>query len=194
MAECYETVSRDRSNDLLASLSGLRISRTWEGYAKTIFLEIGKLWTETLVLKGLSRSRQSGQICLMIKPQWRVEKRFSVEFGSGFSDSLIARKRSNLKGQIVETAVLTDRLPELQVAFDDGRCLRTFSDWRSQPNWTVLFHDKSLIQVTPVWDGVDVTPCLHVRNGRLEMSYCFDDREIDARRLKQIQTCYRLPS
>jgi len=191
MAACYETVTSERCANLLGRIEGLRISRPWLGYANVLFLELGKLHTETLKTRRRTLRTRKGQVCFMIEPNWRVEKRRSIQFGSEFSDARIAKGVPSLRGQHVERIELTDGLPELQVTFDDGRCLRTFADWDTQPAWTILVHDRSLADLASVWDGIDVTPCLHVEQGRLQIEYDFDDRDIDLRRLRRFR-CPRL--
>ena len=189
MAVCYESVSKSYFDDLVARIVGLRVSRPWQGYATTIFLELGKLHWGTMTHTGKKRRRSTGQATFMIDPQWRVEKRRSVEFASGSSVGRIDKGLLSLLGKRLEAASLTDHLPELQLTFDDGRCLRTFADWNSQPRWVILVRDKALTELAPVWKGIDVDPCLGVQRGRLQVQYCFDDAHIDVRRLRQ----YRFP-
>jgi hypothetical protein len=189
MAACYETVSKELSSSLLSRLVGLRVSRPWHGYGQTVFLELGKLRTETYVVSGKKRRRRNGQACLMIDPSWRIEKRLSIQFGSNFSDAQVDKGLATLRGRLLTAASLTTGLPELHVTFDDGRSLRTLADWVKQPRWTILVYDRSLVDLDPVWDGIDVVPALHVRAGRLEMEYDFDDKGVDVRRLAR----YRFP-
>lgn len=184
MAACFEFISREKASRMLSTTCGMRITRPWPGYGSTMMLELGKLRTEVLhTRKGIRRSRK-GQVSLMIDPNWRVEKRYSISFASGFTEKRRNAGIEMLADRRINEIVVMDCLPELQLSLDDGRRIRTFSDWTAQPNWTVLFYDKRLLELSGVWDGVDVTPCLHVRAGRIIVEYCFDQADIDIKRLK----------
>lgn len=208
MATCYETVSREFAATLLGQMVGLRVSRPWCGLARTIWLELGKLRTETHKTKKRTIRTRNGQVALMIEPHWRVENRYSVQLSSdqgqepepGFisvSDPTIEKGLLTLKGHTVEAIALTNGLPELELTFDDGRHLRTFGYGGSrllrQPRWSVSFEDPSFMHLAPIWDGVDVSPWLHVSRGRVEIEYCFDPQGIGIRRQKQFLQQYRFP-
>jgi hypothetical protein len=178
-------ISRDRAVAMLSRFVGLRVARPWRGYGAALFLELGRLHTVIRKSKkGIRRSRD-GQVTFMIDPQWRVEKPRSIQFASNSKEGRFAKGMVTLEGQVLTGIALTEGLPELQVTFGDGRRLSTFCDWLTQPAWTILINDRSLVDIGPVWEGVDVTACLHVRAGRLAVEYDFDERDIDIRRLRK---------
>ena len=186
MAACYETLTIDQCNKMLVFAEGKRISRVWQGVEPAVFLELGRLTRETL----LTRTRISGQATLMIESVWRVKKSRSVHFGSSFSKRIVDQRLAELVGLRVDALSIEPDTGELYLRFSDGRAFRTFVECDTQPKWTVLVRDCSLLQLDPVWKGVDVTPCFHIRAGRPEIEYCFDKTDADLAALKKR---YRFP-
>lgn len=185
MGACYESLDLDGCNRLLGRLTGLRVSKTWQGTDPTVFLELGRLHRERVG----RFTRVCGQVCLMIASDWRVEKPRSIHFASSFSPRTLKRLLPGLVGLRV-TRLLVEAGPrELLAEFSDGRVLRTFGDWAPQPMWTALVHDKSLVPLDPLWKGVDVTPCIHIVRGRPEVEYDFDPAGADVKALKRRYRC-----
>jgi hypothetical protein len=48
----------------------------------------------------------------------------------------------------VKSVSILGELPELRVAFDDGRALQAFTTVEGQPEWTVFLRDGSWLRVT----------------------------------------------
>lgn len=186
MATCYEGITFDRCNSLLSVVSGMKVSRVRQSVDPCLFLELGRLKR----IKVLDTHRSKGQVTLMIESDWRIEKPRSIQFGSAFSKGILRKSLPELVGTFVSSLLIDADSRELCAVLSDGRKLRTFSDWDTQPCWTILIRDRDLFPLDPVWSQVDVTPCLCMRLGRPCVTYCFDDRNADIAALKQL---YRLP-
>ena len=189
MTTCYESLTLDQCNSLLSSAEGLKVSRFWRSVEPGVFFELGRLSR-----KGTDRRKErSGQITLMVESVWRVEGPRSIHFGSSFSATIIEKRLADLVGLHVSSITADSETREMRLQFSDGRIFRTFCDWSSQPRWTVLFNDASLLPMDAAWQGVDVTPCLHISAGRPEIEYCFDEDEVDMPALVALVATYRSP-
>jgi hypothetical protein len=186
MAACYESVTFDRCNALLAFAAGMKVSKVWQSTEPCVFLELGRL-TDQPAVRG---KRVCGQAALMIESHWRVERSRSIHFGSSFSQRRLARLLPGLVKLRVERLCVDPVTRELAVQLSDRRVFRTFTDWDTQPHWTVLAHDRSLVAMDPVWNDADVTPCLYISAGRPLIEYCFDPTEVDMKALRRL---YRFP-
>lgn len=187
MASCLETITSERCVDLLRFLEGMKVTRTWQGYGVTIFLEIGKLTrTKTKIrVRGVMRTHTSiiGQVTMMIDPDWRIERPRSIQFASSFKEKAFKQHFRSLVGVKIASVELVGRLPELRVNFADGRLLATFSDRSAQPAWSIGIKDLRLFPMNEVWRGVDVSPWVRVFAGQPVIDYCFDPTGTDARKL-----------
>ena len=121
----------------------------------------------------------------MIEADWRVDKPRSIHFGSSFSERVREKRLAELVGLRIASLSVDPNTKELCVHFSDGRVLRTFTEWQSQPAWTVLVHDLSRIAMDGAWEGVDVIPCFHIRAGRPQIEYDFDEETADLTALKR---------
>jgi len=170
MAACYGSLSIPAYNEILSVCKGLKISHVWRGVGACLVLEVGRL------SKSVTGGQPDGQLCFMFECDWRVERPRSIHFGSGDSTRLIESRIASLLGVRLIDAVLDERLRELMLRFDDGRTFRTFTCWSGQPRWNVGFRDGALYPLSAPWQGVDVTPWIYVRSGRVVVEYCYDDR------------------
>jgi hypothetical protein len=145
---------------------------------------MGRLRREVLQLATRSKPLHtlSGQISCMTESDWRVEKRRSIHFGSGFSDRQIDTRLKSLVGTRVAAVRLLGRLPELRIELDDGRAISTFTNWSNQPRWHIGFHDTKLFKHRSLPPAADISPYMHVRRSRLEIEYCYDDQNPAANR------------
>jgi hypothetical protein len=99
--------------------------------------------------------------------------------------STLERRLPELVGLRAVSLAVESETRELRMQLSDARTFRTFSDWDTQPRWAVLFHDFSLFPLDAIWDGVDVTPCIHVTRGSLELEFDFDEANADLAALKK---------
>ena len=175
MATVHESITLEECNEILAVLNGLPVTHVWLGYASSLFLEIGKLKREERQRADGSRLVSVvGQATFMLEPDWRVEGPRSIRFGSGFGERKIANRVTTLKGIRLATTVADGAVPELTITLSDGRRIRTFTNRKAQPCWSVGFKDIALLDLAEWWDSVDVSPWVGVHSGRLSIEYCFD--------------------
>ncbi|MCZ7647524.1 MAG: hypothetical protein M5U26_20080 [Planctomycetota bacterium] len=141
-----------------------------------MFLEIGRL------CNNRRANQPCGQVTIMVEAQWRIEGPRSILVGSGFSDRRIDKRLATLLGASVTSIEITGRVPEIAIEINDGRRFVTFTHWDSQPRWSIGFKDLSLFPIDPHWHGIDVAPWIHVRSGRTEIEYCYDDTKASVRK------------
>jgi len=175
MATCYEKLTVADCNDILAVCKGLKISHVWRSMGPCVFIEIGRLSKENRT------NNPRGQVTIRNEGQWRLEGARTIQVGSNSSDRLINGRLRTLVGTLIRSIKLTNRLPELDIELEDGRRFVTFTNWRSQPQWSIGFKDVNLFPIDPQWSGIDVTPHIHVESGRTEIEYCFDDTKASVR-------------
>jgi len=181
MPTCYERLTFDQCNSLLSFAAGMKTSRVWQSVEPSVFLELGRLARK----KTRLGTRSAGQTTLMIESDWRVDKPQSIHFGSSFSQGVLDRLLPGLVGLSICALEVDCGTHELRVRLSDGRVLRTFTEWASQPRWTILVHDRTLLPLDPVWKKVDVTPCIRMSRGHPELEYGFDEAHADLAALKQ---------
>lgn len=175
MAAVHESITLHECNEILAVLIGLPVTRVWLGYAHCLFLEIGRLAREeTRDADGKRHVRVDGRATFMIDPDWRVEGPRSIQLGSSFGKRKIANRVRTLEGARLAAVLAEGAVPELAIALSDGRRIRTFTDWATQPHWWVGFRDVELFGLDEFWEGVDVKPWVGIHCGRLSVQYCFD--------------------
>ncbi len=175
MATCYDKLTVADCNDILLVCKGLKISHVWRSIGPCVFIEIGRLSKERRA------KNPRGQVSVRVAAQWRLERTRSIQVGSGFSDPRINNRLRTLVGTAIESIKLTDRLPEIDIDLEDGRRFVTFTNWNSQPQWSIGFKDLNLFPIDPQWSGIDVAPYIHVQSGRTEIEYCFDDTKASVR-------------
>ena len=171
MATCYQRLTIADCNKLLSRCKGLKIAHVWRSIEPCVFVEVGRL------TKGHRTKNPCGQVTVMIEADWRVEKPRSIQIGSGFSSARIDKHLPTLIGVTVSGIEVVGRLPEIAIDLEDGRRFVTFTQWTTQPRWSIGFKDPSLLPLDPGWKEADVTPWIHVRAGRIEVEFCYDDTE-----------------
>ena len=117
-------------------LVGMTVSHVWRGLGSALFIEFGEL-TPRLRGDG-STGNPEGELSLGVEWDWRIEDATSIVFGSGTTDEDWPAHFRRLNGLHVWNLQLTDRLPEIDLAFSNGFRLRTFCTGDSQPQWFVI--------------------------------------------------------
>lgn len=175
MATCYEHISVPDCNQLLSVCGGLLVSRTWRSIDPCVFLEIGQL-------PNGDSGKPSGSVSIMVECDWRIERPRSIQVGSGFSTKRIDNQLETIAGIAVNSIEISGSVPEITMHFADRRKFRTFTNWDCRPRWSIGFNDRALFPLHPGWQGIDVTPWMYVRSGRIEIEYCYDDTKASVRR------------
>jgi len=121
------------------------VTRPWRGFGSAVFLELGRLRREPRVVRPGFVLK--GRVTVMVEWSWRVEGPRSVVFGSWSGDRKMNRGIDSLKGTRVRSVTLEGGLPELRIAFDDGRALQSFITVESQPVWVLFLEDGSQVSV-----------------------------------------------
>jgi len=88
-------------------LIGLPIGHAWKGYGSAIFLELGKLRPTG------HNDHPTGEFCIGIEWDWRLEFGSTVEFGSSNTGAEINKRISSIEGAAVESLETFGRVPEL---------------------------------------------------------------------------------
>jgi len=107
--------------------------------------------------------------------------RESIASGGAMSKTIQAISTIYPIGVTVNAFEVVGRLPELAIDLDDGSRFITFTNWTTQPGWSIGFKDRSLFPLDPGWKGIDLTPWIHVVAGRIVIEYCYDDTKASVR-------------
>ena len=119
------------------------ISHTWLGHGSALFLELGTL-SEGRNRKDGSVGNPQGEISVIIDFNWRVERQRSILGGSNDSKKRCNSISQKLLGASVISAQVVGRIPELQLQLSNGLWVVTFSHYKGQPSWAVLFKSLGL--------------------------------------------------
>jgi hypothetical protein len=126
-------LSGQEVEDQLRSLQGLEVALAWKGYGSAVFLELGRLSPPQS-----NRGRYArGEACVMIEWDWRVENDSLVLFGSSNSGPKIEAGIRGLQGSRITGISVVGSVPEVVGYFSNGRCLRSFSARKGNPQWSI---------------------------------------------------------
>ena len=114
------------------------ISHAWLGHGSALFLELGTL-SERRNRKDGSVGNPQGEISVIIDFNWRVERQKSILGGSNDSKKRCISISQKLLGASIISAQVVGRIPELQLQLSNGLWVVTFSHYKGQPSWAVLF-------------------------------------------------------
>jgi hypothetical protein len=129
----YITRPIEDFQDLIQPLIGMVVSLPWKGYGATIFLELGKL----APLESERQHYKKGESCISGMSGWRVESGSEVLFGTLNSNQEIERGILSLLGTKIERLSIVGRVPELEIQFSNGYCLRSMVMVSGQPEWAI---------------------------------------------------------
>ena len=128
-----EALSADALRALIAPLEGLPVSLPWKGYGSAVFLEVG-------ALAPLSSKRQhhnSGEACIAVEWDWRVESGPVVLYGSSDSGPAIEVGLKTLQGLVVTSLTIEGRVPEIVVQFSNSHVFRSMLMTAGTPQWSI---------------------------------------------------------
>jgi len=115
----------------------------WFGHGSALFLELGTL-AEGKKRKDDSIGNPKGEITVIIDFNWRVERQKSILGGSSDSKKRCVSISQKLLGASVISTQVVGRIPELQLQLSNGIWVVTFSHYKGQPSWAVLFKTLGL--------------------------------------------------
>jgi hypothetical protein len=121
------------------ALVGLRISRPWKGYGSAIFLELGKLSEAP----GIRRGSVTGEACISVEWDWRLELGSSIACGSSNSGPAIHEGLKLLRDATITSIEIEGRVPELIVRISTGHVLRSMAMVRGDPQWRIRVRKDS---------------------------------------------------
>ena len=182
MAQLEQPISRERFRKLARPILGLKVSRPWLGYGNVLFLELGRLHTETVVRPPRKTFRfRKGQVTLLLHSSWRAERAADVAFGIDSPTKALERGVKGLRGCSVTGLRVAARVPELEVELDGELLLRSFrSD--GPPDWDLFLHDARLFPRERRWEGIDHSLGAGISDaGRLVRWVCYDHDAIGIR-------------
>lgn len=121
---------------LAAGLLGEPISYLWRGYGSAVFIEFGDL-TPTTNRDG-TQGHPEGQVSLGVEWSWRIEDNAKILAGSWSEEELWEPCFVRLRAARVESVKLFGRLPEVELATDQGVRFISFSTADGQPQWHLV--------------------------------------------------------
>lgn len=127
---------------LISMLKSMIISHAWLGHGNALFIELGSLHENKLCDGSLGNPK--GDITLMIEYGWRIERTSSILCGCNDSKKDVLLIIKKLIGKYVESISIVGRLPELEIALSEKLWVVTFSQYKGQPNWAILFTNPHL--------------------------------------------------
>jgi hypothetical protein len=123
-----------------AGLTGLPVSRIWQGYGSAIFVEFGKAQPRRR-LDG-SPGNPRGEWTLMIEWSWRIEGKRRIWCGSWSDGERWPRAFARLERAKVTSAVLYGRLPEIDVGLSNGLHVVSMMTAEGDPAWALTKHSE----------------------------------------------------
>ncbi len=120
----------------------MSVAHVWLGHGSALFLELGEIGE--CRRKDGSQGNPKGAVTVMADFGWRIEGPRSIVCASGESNRRIASAVKSLLGSQIIDACSVGRIPELQLAFSNGRWLQTFTHYAGQPAWALLFSSPRL--------------------------------------------------
>jgi hypothetical protein len=118
---------------LIQPLIGMTVSLPWKGYGTAIFLELGQLEP----VESKRQRYNKGEACISGMWGWRVESGCEVLFGSFNSNQEIEGGILSLLGTTIESLSIIGLVPELEIQFSNGNCLRSIVMVSGQPEWAI---------------------------------------------------------
>jgi hypothetical protein len=129
--------------EFTSALAGLQVSRPWKGYGSAIFLELGEL-SET---RGFRGGNVTGQACISIEWDWRLEFGSCVVAGSSDSGPAIHECLKLLRDETVTSIEIAGEVPELVIVFSTGHAMRSMAMLRGDPQWSIRAENGSWLYV-----------------------------------------------
>ena len=137
------SLTPEQFEELTQPLIGLTVSLPWKGYGSAVFFELGHLSP-----RATKRARHNeGEACISVEWDWRVETEGAVLYGSSNSRPKIEVGIRALQGETIESIVAAGQVPELEVRFSNGHCLKSMVMVTGDPEWSIKVLDGQWIYV-----------------------------------------------
>jgi hypothetical protein len=125
--------------EFTSALAGLRVSRPWKGHGSAIFLELGQLSE----FPGLQGGSVTGQACISIEWDWRMELGSSIVVGSSDSGSTIHSYLKLVRDAAITAIEIAGEVPEIVVHVSTGHVFRSMAMLRGAPQWSIRSQNNS---------------------------------------------------
>jgi hypothetical protein len=119
-------------------LVGLPVSHIWNGYGSAIFFEFGLLNPSVRRRRDGSLGNPSGEFTLMIEWSWRIEGKRRIWCGSWSDEERWTRMFLRLQGARVAAISATGRIPEVDLALNNGLHVVSCMTAEGDPEWGLL--------------------------------------------------------
>ncbi|MDQ9170857.1 hypothetical protein Q8A64_10590 [Oxalobacteraceae bacterium R-40] len=118
------------------ALTGLPVSHVWRGHGSALFVEFGRLQSQTR--RDGSSGAPQGAITLMIEWSWRIEGPGSILVGSWSDEFGWNKVFEKLLGANVVSAETFGLLPEIAISLSNGLRIVSFMTAEGQPQWSLI--------------------------------------------------------
>ncbi len=144
--------------EFTTALAGMRVSRPWKGHGSAIYLELGEL-SEVPIFR---RGRVTGEACISIEWDWRLEFSSSIVGGSSSSNPEIHELLKLLREATITSIEIVGQVPEIAVRLSTGHILRSMAMIQGDPHWSIKTHNGNWLYVKDsllcVGDGAQEAP------------------------------------
>lgn len=130
---------------LVQPIIGMVVSLPWKGFGTAILFELGQLAEIEIELVGRRRRRKKGEASIGVEWDWRVERGCEVLFGSSNSRPEIEEGILTLQDTTIERISVAGHVPEIEVLFSNGYCLRSMVMVSGEPEWSITLPDGHLV-------------------------------------------------
>lgn len=131
-------ISADDFAVFASPLVGLSLSHVWRGYGSAIFLEFGLLTPSLRRRRDGSVGNPSGEWTLAIEWSWRIEGKRRIWCGSWSDAERWPRAFLRLRDARVASVSLVGRLPEINLALDNGLYIVSCMTAEGDPEWGLI--------------------------------------------------------
>lgn len=157
MATAAQVVTPASFRKLARPLLGLPVSRVWQSFEWTLFLELGRLaWESSRLKRARKRGSWKGQASVMLDFGWRIEREDGIVADLRSGRAVVTRALRSLRGRRVEGVAVEGRLPELSMRLSGGLWVRSLTVVAEQTEWAVFLERRPERSVWLAARGRDV--------------------------------------
>lgn len=157
----YITRSIEEFPELVRPLIGMVVSLPWKGFGTAIFFELGQSAEIEIEVRGHLRRDKKGEASIGVQWDWRVEHGYEVLFGSSNSRPEMEEGILTLQDTSIERISVAGHVPEIEVLFSNGYCLRSMVMVSGEAEWSIKLPNGNWIApkrgLLSVGQGKDTT-------------------------------------